>query len=129
MKIDITNNYYYDTDSDAVYNSNGKALKCVDGKVKIKVDGLTKTINVNKLREKYVKQNYLDFKDDESAEKPKWLFKCNETKERFTSIEECADKYGINKHSIYLNLNGLKKQVCGYTFTYNYFTMKGMVCL
>lgn len=126
MKKEITNNYYYDTETDTVYNSKGYPLKCVDGKVKIKINNKTKTINIVDYQDKPA-QDYVDFQTEK--EPAKWLFKCNETKDRFNSIDDCANKYGINKRLIYLVLNNLRKTVCGYTFTYNNYKMKGMIKL
>ena len=114
----IFENYYITDEGKVLNQATGKHLKITDGKVKLKKNGKTVTINVDD----YITTDYTNFENSDEKNKHNniiWILKCVETKQRFDSIEQAAQEMKINPHAILMNLKKRKTNVCGYHFVYN----------
>ena len=115
----IFDNYYITDEGKVLNQDTGKHLKITDGKVKLKKNGKTVTINVDD----YITTDYTNFENSDEKNKHNniiWILKCVETKQRFESIEQAAQEMNINPHAILMNLKKRKTNVCGYYhFEYN----------
>ena len=115
----IFDNYYITDEGKVLNQDTGKHLKITDGKVKLKKNGKTVTINVDD----YITTDYTNFENSDEKNKHNniiWILKCVETKQRFESIEQAAQEMKINPHAILMNLKKRKTNVCGcYHFEYN----------
>lgn len=121
MVVEIIPPYYIDKKG-KVFNLNTQKYVKVneDNIFKFKSNGKVESYDVteelklyNEYLEEIKEQNNIEEKSKD------WLFKCNETKQRFSSIEEAAEILKTNKRAIYLNLNKMKDKANGYTFTFN----------
>ena len=96
-----------------IYNLNTerKLKKDEDGNVKIKKNGKTVTLNVDKYCKEHDFYNFNEnlINNNIIYNEPSWMIEDVITKERYKSIDEVVKKYKINRRALVLHLNGLYK--------------------
>ena len=96
-----------------IYNLNTerKLKKDEDGNVKIKKNGKTVTLNVEKYCKEHDFYNFNEnlINNNIIYKEPSWMIEDVITKERYKSIDEVVKKYKINRRALVLHLNGLYK--------------------
>ena len=96
-----------------IYNLNTerKLKKDEDGNVKIKKNGKTVTLNVDKYCKEHDFYNFDEnlINNNIIYNEPSWMIEDVITKERYKSIDEVVKKYKINRRALVLHLNGLYK--------------------
>lgn len=119
MVVEIIPPYYIDIKGKVFNINTQKYVKVEDNKFKFKSNGKTQVYDITEELKLY--KEYMEEIEEQTniEEKKQWLFKCNETKQRFSSIEEAGEVLKTNTRAIYLNLNKMRDKANGYTFTYN----------
>ena len=96
-----------------IYNLNTerKLKKDEDGNVKIKKNGKTVTLNVDKYCKEHDFYNFDEnlINNNIIYNDPSWMIEDVITKERYKSIDEVVKKYKINRRALVLHLKGLYK--------------------
>ena len=96
-----------------IYNLNTerKLKKDEDGNVKIKKNGKTVTLNVDKYCKEHDFYNFNEnlINNNIIYNDPSWMIEDVITKERYKSIDEVVKKYKINRRALVLHLKGLYK--------------------
>ena len=96
-----------------IYNLNTerKLKKDEDGNVKIKKNGKTVTLNVDKYCKDHDFYNFNEnlINNNIIYNEPSWMIEDVITKERYKSIDEVVKKYKINRRALVLHLKGLYK--------------------
>ena len=96
-----------------IYNLNTerKLKKDEDGNVKIKKNGKTVTLNVDKYCKEHDFYNFDEnlINNNIIYNEPSWMIEDVITKERYKSIDEVVKKYKINRRALVLHLKGLYK--------------------
>ena len=96
-----------------IYNLNTerKLKKDEDGNVKIKKNGKTVTLNVDKYCKEHDFYNFDEnlINNNIIYNEPSWMIEDVITKERYKSIDEVVKKYRINRRALVLHLKGLYK--------------------
>ena len=96
-----------------IYNLNTerKLKKDEDGNVKIKKNGKTVTLNVDKYCKEHDFYNFSEnlINNNIIYNEPSWMIEDVITKERYKSIDEVVKKYKINRRALVLHLKGLYK--------------------
>ena len=96
-----------------IYNLNTerKLKKDEDGNVKIKKNGKTVTLNVDKYCKEHDFYNFEEnlINNNIIYNEPSWMIEDVITKERYKSIDEVVKKYKINRRALVLHLKGLYK--------------------
>ena len=96
-----------------IYNLNTerKLKKDEDGNVKIKKNGKTVTLNVEKYCKEHDFYNFSEnlINNNIIYNEPSWMIEDVITKERYKSIDEVVKKYKINRRALVLHLKGLYK--------------------
>lgn len=96
-----------------IYNLNTerKLKKDEDGNVKIKKNGKTVTLNVDKYCKEHDFYNFNEnlINNNIIYNEPSWMIEDVITKERYKSIDEVVKKYKINRRALVLHLKGLYK--------------------
>ena len=96
-----------------IYNLNTerKLKKDEDGNVKIKKNGKTVTLNVDKYCKEHDFYNFDEnlINNNIIYKEPSWMIEDVITKERYKSIDEVVKKYKINRRALVLHLKGLYK--------------------
>ena len=92
-------------------NSERKLKKDEDGNVKIKKNGKTVTLNVDKYCKEHDFYNFSEnlINNNIIYNEPSWMIEDVNTKERYKSIDEVVKKYKINRRALVLHLKGLYK--------------------
>ena len=96
-----------------IYNLNTerKLKKDEDGNVKIKKNGKTVTLNVDKYCKEHDFYNFSEnlINNNIIYNEPSWMIEDVITKERYKSIDEVVKKYKINRRALVLQLKRLYK--------------------
>ena len=96
-----------------IYNLNTerKLKKDEDGNVKIKKNGKTVTLNVDKYCKEHDFYNFDEnlINNNIIYNETSWMIEDVNTKERYKSIDEAVKKYKINRRALVLHLKGLYK--------------------
>ena len=96
-----------------IYNLNTerKLKKDEYGNVKIKKNGKTVTLNVDKYCKEHDFYNFNEnlINNNIIYNEPSWMIEDVITKERYKSIDEVVKKYKINRRALVLHLKGLYK--------------------
>ena len=96
-----------------IYNLNTerKLKKDEDSNVKIKKNGKTVTLNVDKYCKEHDFYNFDEnlINNNIIYNEPSWMIEDVITKERYKSIDEVVKKYKINRRALVLHLKGLYK--------------------
>ena len=96
-----------------IYNINTerKLKKDEDGNVKIKKNGKTVTLNVDKYCKEHDFYNFDEnlINNNIIYNEPSWMIEDVITKERYKSIDEVVKKYKINRRALVLHLKELYK--------------------